>query len=64
LPEGDAVPNPRYINAMIAVTMIAFGTLAFTFITAGSGFGSSPDAFGGRLSQRWQVLAEPSEVHD
>jgi hypothetical protein len=58
------MPDQRYLNIIIMLSLVAFGALAFTFLNHGPGFGSSPDAFGGTLSQRWQVLSEPQPVRD
>jgi hypothetical protein len=58
------MPDRRYSNAMVVMTLVAFCTLTFTFLNHGPGFGNQPDAFGGTLSQRWQVLAEPAQVRD
>jgi hypothetical protein len=49
---------------MVTLTLVAFGALAFTFLNHGPGFDRWPDASGGTLSQKWQVLSEPQPVRD
>jgi hypothetical protein len=57
------MPDSRYLNVMVALALFAFGTLTCTFLNHGPGLGPiETDPFGGTLSQRWQVLAEPSPV--
>jgi hypothetical protein len=52
------MPDSRYLNAMVVLTLVAFGTLTCTFLNHGPGLEPvETDAFGGTLSQRWQVLA-------
>jgi hypothetical protein len=58
------MPDPRYVNLMVMLTLVAFGALAFTFLNHGPGFDRWPDASGGTLSQKWQVLSEPQPVRD
>jgi hypothetical protein len=58
------MPDQRYLNILIMLTLVAFGALAFTFLNHGPGFGSWPDSQGGTLGQRWQVLSEPQPVRD
>jgi hypothetical protein len=31
------MPDPKYVNVMVALTLIAFAVLAFTFLQHGSG---------------------------
>jgi hypothetical protein len=33
----QAMPDPRYVNVMVVLTLIAFAVLAFTFLQNGSG---------------------------